>query len=457
MVADRVEECRLLRHSAFSKARSTTMKILLTGATGFIGSRLHEHWLERGHELVCPGRRPPRAHRASRWVDADFARWTTVQAWRPHLDGIDAVVNTVGIFRERGNQTFEALHVQAPQSLFSACAESGVRRVVQLSALGAQADAPTAYLRSKRAADAHLLALGLDAAVAMPSLVFGPGGASTRWFLSLAALPLLPLPAGGGQRVQPVHVDDVVQALTALVEAAPGARCSECVALVGPQPLTLAGYLQALRHAMRLPPAPVVAVPGAWVAAAARAGDHLPGSLLDSASWTMLQRGSVAPAEPMSRLLGRAPRPAEAFITHEHAASVRAQAQMHWLLPVLRLSIAAVWIVTGIVSLGVYPVGQSYELLARTGVPQALQPLMLYGAAALDLAFGVLTLSPLPRRRWLWLAQAVLMAVYMVIIAVRLPEYWLHPFGPLTKNLPMLAALLVLYTFDRQEERAWST
>jgi hypothetical protein len=89
-------------------------------------------------------------------------------------------------------------------------------------------------------------------------------------------------------------------------------------------------------------------------------------------------------------------------------------------------------------------VQESYTLLARAGVPVALQPLMLYGAAAFDLVLGVLTLWPLRRRRVLWLVQAGLILLYTAIITVRLPEYWLHPYGPVLKNLPILAALLLL-------------
>ena len=85
-----------------------------------------------------------------------------------------------------------------------------------------------------------------------PSLVFGEDGSSTRAFLALATLPLLPLPGGGRQIVQPVHVDDVVAALCALLAAPPGRWGGLRIALVGPRPLTLRRYLLALRRGLGL-------------------------------------------------------------------------------------------------------------------------------------------------------------------------------------------------------------
>jgi hypothetical protein len=245
-------------------------------------------------------------------------------------------------------------------------------------------------------------------------------------------------------------VDDAVQALRALVEAPPGRWRGRRVALVGPGPVTLAQYLHTLRTALGWPAAPQLALPGPLVGLAARLGDRWPQALLDSASWQMLQRGNAAPADDIRQLLGHAPREALRFIEPAQRALLRPRAALGWLQPLLRGSVALVWLVTAVVSAGLYPVAQSYALLARTGIPPSLQPLMLYGAAGLDLLLGLLTVAPLrPRaRRALWLAQASLMLLYTLIISWRLPEFWLHPYGPLLKNLPMLAVLLLLYTLE---------
>jgi hypothetical protein len=129
--------------------------------------------------------------------------------------------------------------------------------------------------------------------------------------------------------------------------------------------------------------------------------------------------------------------------------AVRVSAQLDWLLPLLRYSVALVWIVTGIVSLGPFPVSSSYELLARVGVSRALAPALLYGAALMDLAFGIATLL-VKRRRFVWLAQTGAILLYTIIISAKMPEFWLHPFGPLLKNVPLLAAILALYHLEHR-------
>ena len=101
------------------------------------------------------------------------------------------------------------------------------------------------------------------------------------------------------------------------------------------------------------------------------------------------------------------------------------------------------WFIAGLTSLGLYPIEDSLELLRGIGAPPALAPVLLSGAAMLDLLLGTLTL--LPRRpRHLWSAQIWLVITYTLIITLLLPRLWLEPFGPVAKNLPILALLLLL-------------
>ncbi|RYY69363.1 MAG: NAD-dependent epimerase/dehydratase family protein, partial [Comamonadaceae bacterium] len=196
------------------------MRVLLTGATGLIGGSIAQALLRDGHEVVCALRDPGRlaiAHPRCTAFAADLASVPSAAWWQPRLAGIDAVVNAVGILREQGTQTFDALHARAPAELFRACAAAGVRCAVQVSALGADARGSQPYQTSKREADDVLRGLPLAGAVVQPSLVYSPTGPSTGLFLQLASLPALLFPLRGGMEVQPVHVDDVVDGVLAVL------------------------------------------------------------------------------------------------------------------------------------------------------------------------------------------------------------------------------------------------
>lgn len=420
------------------------MRVLLTGATGFIGNALAQALQRHGHEVLAVSRHPPPGG-----LRADFAEVPSRDWWLPHLAGVDAVVNAVGILRERRGQTFQALHTDAPLELFHACAAAGVPLVVQVSALGADAQAHSRYHRSKKAADDGLRALALRHAIVQPSVVYGPGGASAALFNRMAAAPLLPLPRAGRMEVQPVHLDDVVAALVALLEAGPQGPAGTIV-LSGPSALSLRDYLARLRERLGFAgPLRVLPMPESLFRQGAALAGLLPGSMLDAETADMLLRGNAATDPVFHQLLGRAPRAVEDFLAPQQAGLLRTQALLDMWLPPLRGTIALVWLWTGAVSLGLYPVQDSYALLARVGLHGALATLALYGAALLDVAFGLLTLLlPAGRRGALWAAQLLLIAGYTVLITLFLPEYWLHPYGPLSKNLPMMAAIALLWALE---------
>jgi uncharacterized protein YbjT (DUF2867 family) len=403
--------------------------VLIVGAGGFIGRHIAKA-LEASGARVVRARRP----------QVDLARDHDAAAWLPHLEGIDVAVNAAGVFRERPGEDFEAIHVRGPVALFEACARRGVK-VVHVSALGADEGAASAFHRTKRRADDALLALDVPSVVLQPSLVYGEDGASARLFATLASLPLVPLPGRGEQPVQPVHVEDVAAALAALVREDRFTRSR--LPLVGPAPIALRDFLAALRAAMGLGRPRFLPVPDAWMDAAARLGI----GMLDRDALAMLRRGNTADAGGIAALLGRAPRAYTSFVESPRAA--RAAARVRWLAPLLRVALAAMWIIAGVVSAFFYPLEDSLALLARTGLTGGAALAALYGAAALDLALGVATLV-MKRRRALWIFQFVLVLAYTVIITVALPEQWLHPYGPVAKNLPILAAIALLHALEER-------
>ncbi|WP_229256968.1 SDR family oxidoreductase [Duganella lactea] len=324
--------------------------------------------------------------------------------------------------------------------MFAACETLGVRRVVQLSALGSAADAATAYWRSKGAAEADLRARRLQSTIVRPSLVYGDAGASSIMFRMLATLPLLMMPMAHGAKVQPIHVDDLAALIAALVTAPEPPRE---LAAVGPRATSMAGYLRDLRQGMRAPAALVLDLPMPLARVAAHVAALMPSSALTPASLLMLKHsadgGNTANAAPAAALHGRPLRDPAQFAQ----PAQRIAAVWSWASVLITLSMAVLWLLTAAVSWFGWPHVESRAWLAACGIPVFAQEPMLLAAALTDATIGVLLL--LRPRRWLWATQLALVGGYTVIMSLFLPFFWLHPFGPLSKNLPLLALMFLMW------------
>jgi uncharacterized protein YbjT (DUF2867 family) len=417
------------------------MKVLVVGATGLIGGHVLRALRAAGCAAVGASRRRPAGERPDDWLALDFGSMTREQDWLPLLAGVDAVINCVGIIREAREGDFDRLHRAAPLALFAACERLGVRRVVQVSALGSHADADTGYWRSKGAAEVDLLARRLSATIVRPSLVYGDDGASSIMFRMLATLPLLMMPMAHGARVQPIHVDDLAAIVVRLVMEQ--GEVPRALAAVGPRATTLAGYLGALRDGMEAPPALVTDLPMPVARAVAQVAGMVPSSALTPESLRMLERsadgGNTADPGPAAALLDRPLRDPSRFTRpYQRVVSV-----WSWGAQLVTVAMAILWLATAYVSWFAWPHGESMAWLGACGVPAIWQEPMLLAASLTDATIGVLLL--LRPRRWLWGLQLALVGGYTMILSVCLPQFWLHPFGPLSKNLPLLAVMAVMW------------
>jgi NADH dehydrogenase len=193
-------------------------KFLILGGTGFVGSSVAEKLVERsegaGGRIRIATRRVARARHLQLLPTVEVAggdihdEATLVRMLRD----CDAVINLVAILN--GSEAeFERVHVELPRRLAAACKAAGVRRVVHVSALGAAANAPSGYQRSKARGEDVLKAAGLALTILRPSVIFGEADRFLNLFASLqAVLPVMPL-AGAGARFQPVWVEDVARAI----------------------------------------------------------------------------------------------------------------------------------------------------------------------------------------------------------------------------------------------------
>ncbi|MBN3749596.1 SDR family oxidoreductase [Burkholderia sp. Se-20373] len=417
-----------------------SMTVLVCGANGFIGRALCAQ-LEAGGLRVLRGVRQAAGPSD---VAIDFAKDVDPDAWLARLEGVDVVINAVGLLADQRGATLDAVHRAAPCALFTACCRAGVRRVIQISALGVERG-DTRYFASKSAADRFLQTLPIDFRIVRPALVYGTDGASARFFRMLASLPVQVLPAGGHQRLRPVHVDDLAEVVARCVDAPAAGR--PVIDVVGTDEVEYREMLARYRAALGFPPAARIGLPGPLAGVAAVLLGTLPGAIFTRETWTMLRGGNTGDPAAATAMLGRPPRGIDAFIGAE-AAALRRDALAMWRRPLLRGALAIVWIWTAIASAFIHPLHASLALLAParlTGLPALIA---LYAASALDFGLGIATVVA-PSRR-LWAAQAALIVAYSAVIAVTMPALLAEPFGPVLKNVPILAILLILFSEEEQ-------
>ena len=286
------------------------MKILLCGATGFIGRHLEQALIASGHHVVRAIRQPKRADD----ISVDFVRDTDAAIWLPRLMGIDVVVNAVGILRDSTAVPMQAVHADTPKALFTACAQVDCK-VVHISALGAGGELKTAYMRTKGQAQAHLIKLSIPSLIVRPSLVYGQDGDSAKMFRLLARMPVVAVPGQGESWVQPVHIDDIAQLVTRQInQDFPWSSSARVVDAVGVERMTYREMIACYRAQMSDKPAWVVPIPWSVMRMMAKLAQIAPSSALDPETLQMLQAGSFGDVANFATLLGRMPRHPNTFI-----------------------------------------------------------------------------------------------------------------------------------------------
>ena len=195
------------------------MKIFLAGGTGFLGGHLRKALLADGHEIrLLTHKRSGVIEDGVEQVEGDV---TNLASFTDMVRGCDAVINLVGIIREFPGTgiTFEKLHVEATGNIVRAAMAAGVKRHLQMSALGTRPGATSSYHRSKFAAEEIVRSSTLDWTIFRPSLLFGPNDA----FVNLLAgyirdYPAVPVIGNGSYRLQPISADDTARCFRMALE-----------------------------------------------------------------------------------------------------------------------------------------------------------------------------------------------------------------------------------------------
>lgn len=414
------------------------MNVLLTGATGFIGTAVAARLAADGHRVTGVGRRSTPAFPLATWVELDLRDADRPERWLPHLANIDAVVNCAGVLQDNGRDSTAAVHVTGPAVLFAACEQAGVRKVIQISAVGVD-NGTTEFSRTKARGDATLAATDLDWIILRPSVVVGRSAyGGSALFRSLASLPVLPRIADAGL-LQVVQLDDLVATVAFFLRSDAPSRLHLDVA--GPERLSFEEVVATYRKWLGKAPARLVSVPAWLVSAAFRLGDFAGWlgwrSPARSTARMELQRGAIGDNAAWRSATGIAPRALVNALAAE-PASVQEKwfSRLYLLKPLVLVVLSLFWIGTALIALGPGWT-DAIELLQEAGVTEAAAPIAAVGGAMADLAIGLGIAFRRTTRPALYAALA-LSVVYAVSATFLVPRLWGDPLGPLLKLVPIL-------------------
>lgn len=222
--------------------------VTVFGGSGFVGTQVVRALAKRGWRVRVACRKPQRAYDVLPFGDVGQIQLKRCDITNPAhvaaaVEGASAVINLVGILYQAPGRSFEAVHVEGPRAIAEAAAAAGVTQLVQMSAIGADLDGPSAYARSKAQGEVAVREAFPAATIIRPSIIFGPGDGFFNRFAQMAGIsPVLPLFGGGEGLFQPVYVGDVAQAIARALED-PAAR-GQTYELGGPRTYSFKQLMQ---------------------------------------------------------------------------------------------------------------------------------------------------------------------------------------------------------------------
>lgn len=424
--------------------KPTPPKVLILGADGFIGRHIAYALRREGWQVVASARRTQRLKQmgfATLKADLNTPACHDPAFWQPHLHDVDFVVNAAGLLRASDTQ-FRNVHVKAPAALYKAM-QIGARGLL-LSAVGI-VQSSTDFARFRR--DGEQVARDHNITILRAGLVLADtsyGGSSLA--RSLAAMPFcIPLVGSGRQMFNPIHADDLALVIRDCLLLPPGIGPHD---IGGPEQISQQDMLLALRRWLGLPKPRFLCVPIGVARIMGRIGDALRLGPISSDAVAMLDVGVVADAAPLLAKIPTKPRGFSAFHANHPAGTQDLwHARLYLLRPLLRLVLAAMWVASGLLGLGL-PADQFLPLI-DSALPDALLITLARLGGVADIAIGIALLRAFHLRPLAWI-QAAMIAGYTVAFTVLSADLWLLPLGGLLKNIPLLV-LIILHAILEDE------
>ena len=273
--------------------------VTVFGGTGFLGRRIVRHLRDRELPVRIASRHPDRWHRQFgpddpqlRSVQADIRDERSVA---DALAGAYAVVNAVSLYVEHGQETFHSVHVESAQLVALQAHRAGVKRLVHISGIGADAASPSLYIRKRGEGELAVRAAFVEALFIRPAVMFGPDDAFLTTILKLLRqLPVYPMFGRGVTRLQPAYVEDVAEAVGRIMARAE--TPSMIFEFGGPRVYSYEEFLRAVAHQAGLTPR-LIPIPFAVWHALALTSEILPSSFLTRNQVELMQIDTVSSPE----------------------------------------------------------------------------------------------------------------------------------------------------------------
>ncbi|GGF64037.1 nucleoside-diphosphate sugar epimerase [Azorhizobium oxalatiphilum] len=418
------------------------MRIMVLGASGFIGRQILVELLAGGHEVVgvvrsigALGAAFPQA----RFLEMDLAKATRAEDWHGRLAHIDCIVNAAGILRGRD---MDAIHADMPRVVGTAAHAAGVRHMVLISAISAREDVPTDYARTKLEGERIVRAAPMGWTILRPSLVYGDGSyGGTSLMRGMAGLPvLIPLPGDGRFAFSPIHTRDLAR--TVATVCGNPAYFGQTLEPAGPETLSLKELLRRYRGWLGFGKARFLSIPMPLMRLMGHVGDITGSGPIATNSLVQMVAGNAGDGTAFARAIGFAPRSLDAALLARPAqVQDRWHARLFFLAPAIKAILLLLWLASAWLGFA-HGVEKTAELVRALGLPEGWAGPLRIGSSVMDLVIAALLLWD-RRARWSTAVQCLVVLGYSLVIGFALPQLWLDPLGPLLKNLPILLLICV--------------
>lgn len=418
------------------------MKILILGATGFIGSAILQRLAAEGHHVTGLGRNPEKVRRkwpAAAWLEADLSELSATD-WRRLIEDQDVIVNCAGALQDGLSDDLAATQERAMLALYEAAKASGGRLIVQISARTEGSAANLPFLATKRRADEALAASGLPFVILRPALVLGRNAhGGTALLRSLAGVPgLLPL-IHAESPVETISIDDVAGSVSLAI--AGGIPLGSDLDLAAERKMTLSELVEMHRGWLGLPPARIIDLPASFAAPVSFAAD-----LAGRFGWRSPLR-STAMAVMSEGVVSTRPIPSGLDLTDaattlaNHPSGVQDIwfARLYLMKPVVILTLALFWLLSGAIPL--FGLNAATMHFLPFLAPSAAMALTIATCLA-DILLGLAVLFR-PFARTAMVGMIAVSLAYLAGGTLLEPQLWLDPLGPLVKVLPSIVLTFV--------------